>query len=139
MEHLFQTATRFAPQLLILAFLIITFLQSGIDKLTDWKGNVSFLKEHFSQTFLKNTVPQMLSIITFSELIVGVLAILGVIQIFTSEITTLGLYSAIIAAKVLLALLFGQRVAKDYPGAMTITVYFMVTVFGVYILMQPHI
>ncbi len=135
MEHLFQTATKFAPQLLILAFLVITFLQSGIDKLTDWNGNLSFLKEHFDKTFLKNTVPLMLGIITFSELIVGVLAILGIIQVYTSGLTTLGLYSAIIAAKVLLALLFGQRIAKDYVGAMTITVYFMVTVFGVYILM----
>ena len=135
MEHLYQTATKFAPQLLILAFLIITFLQSSIDKLTDWKGNLSFLKEHFSKTFLKNTVPLMLGIITFSELVVGILAILGIVQIYTSGITVLGLYSAIIAAKVLLALLFGQRIAKDYVGAMTITVYFMVTVFGVYILM----
>ena len=135
MEHLYQTATKFAPQLLILAFLIITFLQSGIDKLTDWKGNLSFLKEHFSKTFLKNTVPLLLSIITFSELVVGVLAILGIIQIYASGLTTLGLYSAVIAAKVLLMLLFGQRVAKDYAGAMTIAVYFMVTVFGVYILM----
>ncbi len=135
MEHLYQTATKFAPQLLILAFIIITFLLSGIDKLTDWKGNLSFLKEHFSKTFLKNTVPLLLGIIAFSELVVGVLAILGIIQIYTSENTTIGLYAAVIAAKVLLALLFGQRVAKDYPGAMTIAVYFMITVFGVYILM----
>ena len=34
--------------LLLLAFLAITFLQSGIDKISDWNGNLSFLKEHFS-------------------------------------------------------------------------------------------
>ena len=134
MEHLYQTATKFAPQLLFLAFIIITFLQSGIDKLTDWKGNVSFLKEHFSKTFLKNTVPLLLGIITFSELVAGVLAILGIIQIYISGSTIIGFYAAVIAAKVLLALLFGQRVAKDYVGAMTIAVYFMITVFGVSIL-----
>ena len=135
MEHLYQTATKFAPQLLILAFLIITFLLSGIDKLTDWKGNLSFLKEHFSKTFLKNSVPLMLGIITFSELVAGVLAIIGILQIYISGSTTIGFYAAVVSAKVLLALLFGQRVAKDYAGAMTIAVYFMITLFGVYLLM----
>jgi len=135
MEHLYQTATKFAPQILILVFLVITFLQSGIDKLIDWKGNLSFLKEHFSKTFLKNSVPLMLGIIMLSELIVGLLCIAGIVEIYVSGTTTFGLYAAVIASKVLLALLFGQRVAKDYAGAMTIAVYFLVAVFGVYILM----
>ncbi len=134
MESLIQTATKFAPQLLILAFLAIVFLQSGIDKLTDWKGNLSFLKDHFSKTFLKNNVPLMLGVIMVGELIVGVLSIIGIIQIYTSEIMIMGFYATVIAGKVLLALLLGQRIAKDYAGAMTIVVYFMVTVFGVYLL-----
>ncbi len=134
MESLIQTATKFAPQLLILAFLAIVFLQSGIDKLTDWKGNLSFLKDHFGKTFFKNSVPLMLGVIMLGELIVGVLSIIGIIQIYTSGIMVMGFYAAIIAAKVLLALLLGQRIAKDYAGAMTIVVYFMVTVFGVYVL-----
>jgi uncharacterized membrane protein YphA (DoxX/SURF4 family) len=134
MESLIQTATKFAPQLLILAFLTIVFLQSGIDKLTDWKGNLSFLKEHFGKTFLKNSVPLMLGVIMVGELIVGVLSIIGIIQIYASGIMTMGFYAAVIAGKVLLALFLGQRIAKDYAGAMTIAVYFMVTVFGVFLL-----
>lgn len=134
MESLIQTATKFAPQLLILAFLAIVFLQSGIDKLTDWKDNLSFLKDHFGKTFLKNSVPLMLGVIMVGELIVGVMSIIGIIQIYTSGIMVLGFYTAVLAAKVLLALLLGQRIAKDYAGAMTIVVYFMATVFGVYLL-----
>ena len=134
MEFLIQIATKFAPQLLILAFLAIVFLQSSIDKLTDWKGNLSFLKDHFSKTFLKNNVPLMLGIIMVGELIVGVLSIIGIVQIYISEVMTIGFYAAIIAGKVLLVLLLGQRIAKDYAGAMTIAIYFMVTVFGVYLL-----
>ena len=134
MEFLIQIATKFAPQLLILAFLAIVFLQSSIDKLTDWKGNLSFLKDHFGKTFLKNSVPLMLGIIMVGELIVGVLSIIGIVQIYISEVMTIGFYAAIIAGKVLLVLLLGQRIAKDYAGAMTIAIYFMVTVFGVYLL-----
>lgn len=46
----------FASQLLILLLLIITFLQSGWDKISDWKGNLEWLKGHFSKTILKNMV-----------------------------------------------------------------------------------
>lgn len=134
MENLFQTATKFAPHLLILVFLAITFLQSGVDKMRDWNGNISFLKEHFSKTFLRKSVPLMLGLILFGEIIVGFLSVIGIIQIYISDTTTIGFYASVIAAKILLALLFGQRVAKDYAGAMTITVYFMVTVFGVYLM-----
>ena len=135
MENIIQIATKFAPHLLILMFLAITFLQSGIDKISDWNGNLSFLKEHFSKTFLRKSVPLMLSVVLFGEIIVGFLSIIGVIQIYISEVTTIGFYASVIAAKILLALLFGQRVAKDYAGAMTLAVYFMVTVFGVYIML----
>ncbi len=135
MENIIQIATKFAPHLLILMFLAITFLQSGIDKISDWNGNLSFLKEHFSKTFLRKSVPLMLGVVLFGEIIVGFLSIIGIIQIYISEVTTIGFYASVIAAKILLALLFGQRVAKDYAGAMTVAVYFMVTVFGVYIML----
>ncbi len=134
MDFLFQTATKFAPQLLILVFLAITFLQSSIDKLTDWKGNLSFLKEHFSKTILKNTIPLLLGMITFGELIAGALSIIGIVQIYTSGSMTIGFYAAVIAAKILLVLLLGQRIAKDYAGAMTIAVYFMIALFGITLL-----
>ena len=106
MENLIQIATKFAPHLLILMFLAITFLQSGIDKISDWNGNMSFLKEHFSKTFLRKSVPLMLGVILFGEIIVGFLSIIGVIQIYLSEVSTIGFYASIIAAKILLLLLF---------------------------------
>ena len=136
MEHLIQTGFKFAPHLLVLLFLTITFLQSGIDKLLDWKGNLSFLKGHFSKTIFKNSVPFLLGVITISEIIVGLLSVAGIVQIYVTGSVTLGFYAAVLAAKVLLALLFGQRIAKDYAGAMTLAVYFMVALFGVYLLAE---
>ena len=66
--------------LLLLAFLAITFLQSGYDKITDWNGNVSWLKGHFSQTFLKNQVPAALLTILALEIVAGVLSIMGIAE-----------------------------------------------------------
>ena len=134
MIKLYEIGIQNATELLILGFLTITFLQSAIDKLTDWKGNLSYINSVFEKTFLKKSVPLMLVIVTIGELIGGLLTLAGIFQIYFYDSKKLGLLGAIICAKVLLALLFGQRVAKDYAGAMTIVVYFGVSIFGVWIL-----
>ncbi len=53
METLYKIGMSHAAQLLVLAFLAITFLQSGYDKITDWKGNVSFFKRSLCANFSK--------------------------------------------------------------------------------------
>lgn len=124
----------FITEILILLFITITFLQSGIDKIVDWKGNTGWLKEHFSKTFMAKQVPLMVGIILVMEVLTGLLAIAGIALILYSGINTLALYACILAAITLLMLLFGQRVAKDYAGAFTITGYFVVVILGVYII-----
>ncbi|WP_298314830.1 DoxX family protein [uncultured Aquimarina sp.] len=117
----------------ILLFLLITFLQSGIDKITDWKGNLSWLKDHFSATFLGKIVPLLLGIVLILEIITAILCILGIYQLITDggiRFASEAIFSACIT---LLMLLFGQRVAKDYQGALTITCYFIVAIFGLYV------
>ena len=57
--------------LILLVFLCITFLQSALDKLIDWKGNLGWLKGHFEKSFLKNTVPFLLVTILIMEVIRG--------------------------------------------------------------------
>lgn len=39
--------------ILLLAFLALTFLQSGYEKIFYWKDNVEWLKGHFAKTPLK--------------------------------------------------------------------------------------
>ena len=43
-------------QILIAIFISIAFIQSGIDKILDRKGNLEFFKVHFANTFLKNKI-----------------------------------------------------------------------------------
>lgn len=121
-------------EILLLIFLIITFLQSGIDKITDWSGNLSWLKGHFSKTPMKNIVPMMLGIVLIIEVIAGILCLIGIYQIATSGSSDMAFYGAILSCVALLMLLFGQRVAKDYAGAMTIAVYFVPAIFLVFLL-----
>ena len=121
-------------EILLLAFLAITFLQSGLDKLFDWKANISWLKQHFSETFMANMVPLNVAIVLIFELLAGILCILGIYQLITSNDKVLGFYGAIVSCFVLLMLLFGQRVAKDYDGAKTIVIYFIPAIFTVFLL-----
>ncbi len=129
-----ETILQYAAELLILLFLIITFLQSGLDKILDWNGNLSWLKEHFKETPMRNSVPLMLGMVLVAELVASVLCIIGVYQLATNGGKTMALYGAILSSITLLMLLFGQRVAKDYAGAMTIAVYFIPAIFLVFLL-----
>ena len=118
--------TQVAP-LLVLAFLAITFLQSGYDKMKDWKGNVEWLNGHFSNTVLAKQVPFALGTVLLLEIVSGVLCVSGIIQNIMQDVVIkgLGFYGAILSCVTLLFLLFGQRLAKDYDGARTIVIYFI--------------
>jgi uncharacterized membrane protein YphA (DoxX/SURF4 family) len=118
--------------LLILIFLAVTFIQSGYDKVTDWKNNVEWLKSHFSKTFLKNFVPFALFIILALELVSGILCSAGAIELFVNGDRLYGYYGAVFSCISLILLLFGQRIAKDYDGAKTIAIYFIPAVMAVY-------
>ena len=52
-------------QVFAVSFLAILFLQSGLDKVFDWKGNLEWLKSHFAKSILGKVVPILLGIITF--------------------------------------------------------------------------
>lgn len=118
--------------ILILVMLAVTFIQSGYDKVMDWKGNVAFLKEHFAQTSLKKHVHLALLHILVLELISGILCIVGCIQLLINNGRTFGLYGGIFSCITLIMLLYGQRLAKDYDGARTIVIYFIPAIFVVY-------
>ncbi|TBW27737.1 DoxX family protein [Gramella sp. KN1008] len=129
-----ENITANLTELLILIFILITFMQSGIDKATDWKGNTGWLKDHFSGTFLGGMVPMMVAVVLILEVITGILSILGIIWLLAYDEGAWALYTCVLSCITLLMLLFGQRVAKDYAGAFTITGYFIVCIFGVYLL-----
>ncbi len=121
-------------KILLAAFLAILFLQSGLDKVIDWKGNLAWLKGHFSKTFLKEQVPLMLAIVTLSEVASGLLSVAGIVEIIFSQKSKLAFYGAVLAAISLLMLFFGQRIAKDYAGAATLVPYFLASIVAMILL-----
>lgn len=123
-----------SAEILVLLFLIITFLQSGIDKLTDWKGNVDFITDHFKNSPLKNMVPLLLLTVLVFEIAAGILMLVGGYNIIAEGDGTVAKVGLEFAAITLIMLLIGQRLAKDYAGAMSLAVYFILTILGLYLL-----
>ena len=111
--------------IITLLFFAITFIQSGYDKIMDWKGNVGWLTGHFANTPIKNMVPQSLVVILVLEVLAGALSVVGAIEIFINDGRDFAFVATILSCVTLLFLLLGQRLAKDYDGARTIVIYFV--------------
>lgn len=124
----------FLLQIFISAFLAILFLQSGIDKVVDRRGNLEWLKGHFAKSPLAGVVPLMVFVITILELAAGALSAIGCALMMLGRDSSVAFYGAVLAAIAIIALFFGQRMAKDYVGAAVLVPYFLVTLSAIYLL-----
>ena len=113
------------PALFTALFVAILFIQSSFDKIFDWKGNLGWLTGHFEKTFVASMVPMMLGTILVLELATGLLAAAGIVYFLFAGSTVVIFIASILGAASLTALFFGQRIAKDYPGAAVLVPYFL--------------
>ena len=121
-------------QFSVSAFLAILFLQSGIDKVVDRRGNLEWLRGHFAKSPLAGIVPLLLTAITILEIAAGVLTAVGCVIITLTHDSTLAFYGAAFATISIIGLFFGQRIAKDYAGAATLVPYFFLCLTALYLL-----
>jgi hypothetical protein len=116
------------PALFSVLLVAVLFIQSGLDKVFDWGGNLEWLKGHFSKTFLGGMVPLLLGTITVMEIATGFLSAAGIVYFLISGSLKVIFYASILGAVSILALFFGQRIAKDYPGAAVLVPYFILMI-----------
>jgi len=121
------------PALFAALLVSILFIQSGLDKVFDWKGNLEWLTGHFSKSFLRGMVPVMLATITVMELATGFASAFGIIKFLLTGSLDLIFYASVVGATSITALFFGQRVAKDYPGAAVLVPYFILVIVLMYL------
>src|SRR5213596_220831 len=121
-------------QIFASGFLAVLFLQSGIDKLVDRRGNLEWLKGHFAKSPLAGIVPALLTVITIIETAAGALSALGCVVIIFSRDSMVAFYGAVVSAIAIIALFFGQRMAKDYAGAAVLVPYFLLALSAIYLL-----
>lgn len=119
-------------QLFFSLMVAILFIQSGLDKVFNWKGEKDFYTSHFKDSLLNGTVPILMPVIMISELAAGFLSGIGLVVSLATGNTTLAIVGMLMAALSIVQLFFGQRVAKDYAGAATLVPYFFLVMAGLY-------
>jgi len=133
--HTLAEAT-YLMQIFTAVFLAILFLQSGVDKVVDRRGNLEWLKGHFAKSPLVGVVPALVTAITILELAAGLLSGVGCLALIFLRDSTIAFYGAVISAIAIIALFFGQRMAKDYAGAAVLVPYFLLALVAIYLLAQ---
>ena len=137
MPHVHSPESAFyIMQILVSAFLAILFLQSGLDKVVDRRGNRAYLDQHFAKSPLASTVGPMSAVVTILEVSAGALSGIGCAVLLLTHDATVAFLGAIVAAVNLTALFFGQRVAKDYAGAAALVPYFLLALTAIYLLAE---
>jgi len=120
-------------RLLFSLMLAILFLQSGIDKIINYKGEKSFYGSHFKDSILRGTEGLLMPMITAFELLSGLSSLLGIVFLLSNGDGSWGLAGALLSSLSIVQLFFGQRIAKDYGGAATLVPYFLLCTATVYL------
>ena len=118
-------------QILSSIFFAIVFYQSGVDKFMDRKGNLNFFENHFKNTLFHKIYAQALTALMLLELIAASLCAYGCIYSIVYKNTDFIFYGLLVTSFILLSLLLGQRIAKDYVGAADITIYFILCIITI--------
>ena len=113
-------------------FLTIVFLQSGLDKLLNYKHELGWVRQKFVRSPLHSYVGVLFFVLAIAETISGVFSLSGAFQIFFTSENSLALIGAWCASITMLMLIFGQRITKDYTGAATLVPYFIATLLVLY-------
>src|SRR6266480_6894018 len=92
------TGAIYLTQIFSSAFLAILFLQSGIDKIIDHRGNLEWLKGHFAKSPLSGVVPVLLAALAILELAAGALSATGCLILIVSREPALAFYGAVTSA-----------------------------------------
>ena len=118
---------------MLVTFMAILFLQSGLDKLFNYKSNLDYFTDHFKNSPLSKTVKILTPTITFLEIVAGFLCSIGTVSMAKGN-SKWAFWGLITAAVSFLCLFLGQRVAKDYAGAVSIAIYFILNIVGLLLL-----
>jgi uncharacterized membrane protein YphA (DoxX/SURF4 family) len=118
-------------QTLASAFLAILFLQSGLDKVLDWKGNKEYIGGYFAKTPLKRFSTLLLFKITVLEVLAGIVSAGGCLALVVTRHSEIAFVGAALAGVNVVALFFGQRLAKDYAAAAGMVPYALFSIGAV--------
>lgn len=122
-------------QVMAMAFLATLFLQSGLDKVLDWKGNRTYFATYFATnletSLLRHFPTLMLLMVLGLELLTGVLCATGTLGVLLTHDRSFAFAGACLSGVTVLVLFLGQRLAKDYDAAARMVPYFLASLVAI--------
>ena len=104
-------------QSLASAFLAVLFLQSGLDKVLDWKGNKEYIAGYFAKTPVRRLSTFLLFNLTVLEVFAGIVSAAGFVVVLLTRNSAIAFGGAALAGLTIVSLFLGQRLTKDYAAA----------------------
>jgi putative oxidoreductase len=132
MELIFNFQLFLVIKIFITIFFAVLFLQSGFNKVLDFKGNLAYVKSVLAKTYLNAVSPILFFLITILEIFAGIFCTIGAFLLVKNEQENFAIFGLELSTLSLLCLFLGQRVAKDYAGASTLVSYFLLVIFGLF-------
>lgn len=129
-----NSTTLWVAQCLASAFLAVLFLQSGLDKVLDWKGNREYVTSYFAKSPLKPFTAPMFVTLTLLEVLTGIVCAAGSVTVLLTKQAKVGFLGAVLAGVTVLSLFFGQRLAKDYAAAAGMVPYALYSLLAIVLL-----
>ena len=118
--------------IIILIFLLITYIISAFEKIHDWKDTEESFKKMYSETILAKMIVPVITLIVAFEIIIVTLAALGIWDIIIEQNFEVATFSFLASSILCLFLLIGLRLINDYSGTSRIGIYFLISIFGLY-------
>ena len=121
-------------QVLTTIFFAILFLQSGVDKVFDWKGNIEYHFAQFDGSPLENFFRVLFFMLTILEVACGFICLAGAAAIIFYNNKTIALAGVGLASVIFCCLFAAQRITKEYAGAVSIVSYFILSILAIFFL-----
>lgn len=130
MQYLINEST----SILAVLFLFITFLISVIEKFADLKGTFAYMIAIFEKTLFAAIAKLLIWTLICLEIVTLFFLTVGGYQLIFDQTKENAIFGSILATLTILSMLVGQRIAKDYVGATSLTVYFLASITAIYLL-----
>ena len=119
---------------IIPVFFLITYVFSVYEKLVAWEETKTYYKQHFLNSILPQRMvkPSIVMVVIF-EVVTLISLLTGLYNLVVFDSLRILTFALQCSCVVLLVLLIGQRIAKDYAGSTSLSIYFLLNTFCLYL------
>ena len=119
---------------IIPVFFLITYIFSVFEKLVAWEETKTYYKQHFLNSILpQRLVKTSIVMVVIFEVVTLISLLTGFYNLIVFDSLHILTFALQCSCVVLLVLLIGQRIAKDYAGSTSLSIYFLLNTFCLYL------